>query len=349
MKKILLAATALSLSAGGMMLSAGSADAQTVSIGNADLRFGGYARFGVDYRSDRPDVVTDDRWRTTNRFRLQIDLSTTTDTGLTFGARQRFQVDNGAGATGNQVRFFATFEGLTVAFGNILGVIESTPNLYLTGVPSAGVGLNGNGFHSLAANTASNNGFFGWTAYSSGGASAVNGVEAIYTFGDFTVHAHLTDDRTLGPVNGNVLGRTGSRGEAIGVRGTFADVTVGLGYERFRRGSRDGDELLFASVGYSFGDGNVSLSYARTEYGATFAAPDGKANKWSLSGGWNVMPDLYAYGFAARENNGVGTSYGLGASYALGGGASFEAGYTRGRDAGGSGINIFSTGIFFAF
>jgi outer membrane protein OmpU len=327
MKKILLAASALALTAGAAA---------------ADVRLSGYARFGIDYNSTRPDVVVDDRWRTTNRFRLQVDVSTTTDTGLTFGARQRFQIDNGAGATGNQVRFFAQFEGLTVAFGNILGVIESMPNLYLTGVPSAGVGLNGNGFHSLAANTASNNGFFGWTAYSSGGASAVNGVEAIYTFGDFTIHGHMGDDRSLAVVNG-VLTRSGSRSEALGVRGTFADVTVGLGYERWRRGARDGDDILFASAGYNIGDGNVSLSYARTEYGGA------KANKWSLSGGWNVMPDLYTYGFVARENNDVGTSYGLGASYALGGGASFEAGYTRGRDGAGNGLNIFSTGIFFSF
>ncbi len=342
MKKILLAATALSLSAGGLMLSAGSADAQNVSIGNADLRFGGYARFGIDYRDDRPDTVTDDRWRTTNRFRLQLDLTTTTDTGITFGARQRFQIDNGAGATGNQVRFFATFEGLTVAFGNILGVIESTPNLYLTGVPSAGTGLNGNGFFSLAANTVSNGGVFGWTAYSSGGASATNGVEALYTFGDFTVHAHSTDDRTLATVDG-VVDRAGSRSEAIGVRGTFADVTVGLGYERWRRGNRDGDEILFASAGYNIGEGNVSLSYARTDYN------DMTADKWSLSGGWNVMPDLYTYGFVAHENNDVGTSYGIGASYALGGGASFEAGYSRGRQANGDGVNVFSAGVFFSF
>lgn len=333
MKRILLAATALAFTAG---------------TAAADVRLSGYARFGVDYNSARPDVVVDDRWRTTNRFRLQVDVSTTTDTGLTFGARQRFQIDNGAGATGNQVRFFAQFEGLTVAFGNILGVIESSPNLYLTGVPSAGTGLNGNGFFSLAANTSSNQGVFGWTAYSSGGASAVNGVEALYTFGDFTVHGHITDNRAVVGTT-----RVGSRSEALGVRGTFADVTVGLGYERWRRGNRDGDDILFASAGYNLGDGNVSLSYARTDYNAV------KANKWSLSGGWNVMPDLYAYGFVARENNDVGTSLGIGASYALGGGASFEAGYTRGRSAtfdpvtnarvGTRSDNIFSTGIFFSF
>jgi outer membrane protein OmpU len=180
MKKILLASTAL-------VLSAGVAAAQT------DIRFGGLARFGILYDSGRPDVGTvDDRWVFVNRFRLQVDATRTTDTGLTFGARMRFQADNtAAGFQGNAVRFFARAEGLEVAFGNIFGVIDSLPNLYMPGVPSAGVGLIGNGFHNVAANTVSNGGVFGWTAYASGAAPlgiGSNGVEATYTFGGFTIH-----------------------------------------------------------------------------------------------------------------------------------------------------------------
>jgi outer membrane protein OmpU len=341
MKKILLASTALALSAG---------------VAAAEVRLSGYARFGIDYDSTRPNIVVDDRWRTHNRFRLQVDVSTQTDTGLTFGARVRFQNTDGSGAGMNQGRFFATYEGLTVAFGNILGVIESMPNLYMAGVPSAGVGLTGNGFHSLAANTVSNGGAFAWTAYNSGGSLApygnvnANGVEAIYTFGDFTVHGHVVEDRS---VTAAVIDeddviitpafRSGSGSWALGARGTVADFTLGIGYERWRRGNFAGDNILFASAGYNLGEGNVAVAYARTRFGGV------SANKWALKGGWNVTPDTLGYGFVARENNGVGTSYGIGASHRLGGGASAEVGYTRGRTALGAGTNVFSAGLFFSF
>ena len=345
MKKILLATTALLVTAGG-------------AAAQANLNLSGYARFGVQYIGDNP---SGDRWLSSNRFRLQLDASTTTDGGITFGARQRFQVSNdGLGgqttSVGSGARFFGSYEGLTIAFGNILGSVESAPLLYMN-TASAGMGLSGNTFTELAPNTVSNNGVFGWTAFSSTGGGARNAAEVIYNFGDFTVQAHITDDRSVAAADiGTVIligDRLGSRSWGARASGNFEGFTVSLAYERWSRGFRDGDNVLFAGVGYDFGDGDVALTYARTRYNAFDPIADEingiKANKWVAKGGYNVMPDLYAYGFVGRENNSIGTSYGLGASYALGGGASVEAGYTRHRNAAGDGSNRFSGGIFFRF
>jgi outer membrane protein OmpU len=317
MKKILLAASALALSAGAV-------SAQNVSSSNADWSLGGYARFGIGYVENRAD-----EWQTATRLRLQFQITTTTDGGVTIGARQRFQTEeNAANGGGNAAHFFVAYEGLRVAMGNIIGVVEGTPLLYMN-TRSAGVGLEGNGFGSLAANTVSNGGAFGWTAYQSAGNVqfwATNAIEASYTFQDITVRAHMTDDTY-----------------ALGASGTFQGFTAAIAYEKFNSGARNGDDYLFAGLGYDAGPWDVALTYARTEVAAV------KANKWALKGGYDVMPDTNVYGYVARENNGVGTSYGLGASYALGGGASLEGGIARTRDFAGNGTNRADFGIFFSF
>ena len=201
MKKVLFATTALIATAG---------------MAAADVRISGYGRFGLDYneankgtpaaadldRSDRPEFSI------TSRLRLQFDMSTETDSGVTLGARFRAQAESrdgrpasgpinlvdlnsdgtyddvqaGGGAQFNGARFFATWQGLTVAVGNILGAIENTPGLYLE-TRSAGTGIDGMGFVSLVTNV--NGNYFNWDAYSSAGYGVDNGVEVLYSAGGF--------------------------------------------------------------------------------------------------------------------------------------------------------------------
>lgn len=284
----------------------------TAGVAAADVKLSGNARFGAIY-SDATEEVT-----SSSRFRLQVDVSTETDGGLTLGARQRFQVgQNTGGATGNGVRFFGSAGGLTIAMGNIIGVVEAAPNLYLP-TKSAGVGLAGNGFSSLAANTESNGGVFGWTAYNSGGAGAQEGVEVIYSMNGIGLHAHSTEDSY-----------------GLGANYKFGDYTVAVAYEEFD----NDDTILFLSAGGKFGAFDAAIAYAETEFGGV------SADKVSLKGGYNVNDGLYVYGFVANESNGVDESFGLGASYALGGGASVEAGWTQNA----AGTNLVSAGIFFSF
>ena len=245
---------------------------------------------------------------------------------MTLGARLRVQAeeDGAANDTGrfNTARFFGSAGGLTIAMGNILGVVEAAPNLYLP-TKSAGTGLEGNGFQSLAANTVSNGGSFGWTAYqSAASAQSNNGVEVIYSMNGIGLHAHSTDDSY-----------------GIGANYKFADYTVAVAYEDFD----NGDSVLFLSAGGKFGAFDAALSYAETEYGAV------SANKVSLRGGYTVNDALYVYGYVADENNGIDPVFGLGTSYALGGGASIEAGWSQNRNAANTSVNIVSAGIFFSF
>ena len=247
-------------------------------------------------------------------------MSAETDGGIVFGARQRLQTEeNATGNGGNGARFYMTTNGFTLAMGNILGVIEAAPNLYLS-TKSAGVGLEGNGFYSLAANTSSNGGRFAWTAYSSGGAGATEGVELLYNMNGFGAHLHSTDVST-----------------GLGLNYTFSGYTVAAAYEDFD----NGDSILFASVGGTIGQVDVALAYADTEFGGA------SAQKWSLKGGYDFGTGLTVYGFVASEDSPANESYGLGASYDLGGGVSLEGGVTKTDDI--ADDTIISMGAFFSF
>ncbi|MFU8882315.1 MAG: porin [Rhodobacterales bacterium] len=308
MKKILIATTAL---------------VATTGVAVADVKLSGYARFGAEYNDSA--APGEDDVTTASRLRIQFDATTETDGGLTLGVRQRFQTEeNNRNAGGNGARFFATGGGLTIAMGNIIGVIEAAPNLYLP-TKSAGMGLEGNGFRSLATNTLSNDfdTFYGfkWTAYSSGGAGAREGVEVSYSMDGIRLDAHSTDASW-----------------ALGASYRFADYTVAVAYEEWDSGARDGDSILFLSAGGKFGAFDAAISYADTDYGGV------GSEKVSLRAGYKVDDALYVYGFVADEDT-VDTAYGLGASYGLGGGASVEGGWTSNQN----GDNIVSAGIFFSF
>lgn len=318
MKNIILATTALVATAG---------------MAAADVSISGYARFGTVY-SDNAD-----EWNNASRLRLQFDASAETDGGIVFGVRKRFQTeensdtDGSAGTftntdgdvvtlgtpAGNGARFYMTTNGLTIAMGNILGVIEAAPNLYMP-TKSAGVGLEGNGFYSLATNTSSNGFGFGWTAYSSGGAGAQNGVEVLYSMSGFGAHAHSTDVST-----------------GLGLNYTFSGYTVAAAYEDFD----NGDSALFASVGGKIGAFDVALAYGDTESAGV------GADKWSLKGAYDFGTGLTMYGFIASESGAANESYGLGASYDLGGGVSLEGGITKTDDI--ADDTIMSLGAFFSF
>lgn len=293
MKKILFATTAL---------------VATASVAAADVSFSGYARFGISYNDGTEEITN------ASRFRIQADVSTTTDSGMTLNARQRFQTEENSTGGLNGIRFGASMGAVSVNLGNINGVIESAPNLYMS-TKSAGVGLEGNGFESLAVNTAA--GSWGWTAYSSGGSGATNGVEVIYSAGGMTVHVANVKDSSTG----------------VGVSYAMGDTTLAVAVEDFD----NGDSITFASAGTKIGGANVAIAFGDTEIGGV------TADKISIKGGMSVSAATGVYGFVASED--AGDSFGLGVSHSLGGGASFEGGWTR-NEADDSTI---SAGVFFNF
>jgi outer membrane protein OmpU len=258
-------------------------------------------------------AVADDT-NVVSRVRFQLDASTTTDAGVGLNVRQRIQSEENGTNDTNGGRFGLTYGGVAVNVGNINGVIESTPNLYMN-TNSAGVGLEGNGFHSLATNNAG--GSWGWTAYSSGGAGATNGVEVIYSANGLRLHASDSDGAT-----------------AYGASFAMGDITVGAGYEDLDAGG----SITLITAGMNIGNGWVALAHGINE-----SAAGVDVAKTSLKGGYDVAAGMNVYGFVATED--AGNASGVGMSYDLGGGASFDAGYTTTAASRG----VLSAGVFFTF
>ena len=254
-------------------------------------------------------AAVEDAMTTASRLRIQFDMGTTTDSGIGLNVRQRFQAEeNGAGTGGNGARFGLTYGGFAVNVGNIIGVLEATPNLYMN-TNSAGVGLEGNGFHSLAVSN--------YTAYSSGGAGATDGVEVIYSANGLRLHAHDTDGSS-----------------AFGGSFAMGDVTVAAAYEDFDTGAN----TTLLTAGMNIGAGWVAVAHGIDDDGAGT-----ETDKTVLKGGYDVMPGANVYGFVSSAD--AGDAAGIGMSYDLGGGASFDAGYTNTA----ADLGILSAGIFFTF
>ncbi|UYV37492.1 porin [Rhodobacteraceae bacterium D3-12] len=305
MKKILFATTAL---------------VATASVAAADVSFSGYGRFGAMDNGTTSGIYS--------RIRLQIDMSTEADNGLEFGARLRYQATsfNGAGTinTFNAARFYAKAGGFELGVGNIQGAIEWMPGLYMS-TQSAGVGLSGHTFSNLVTNT-QGKGYWGWDAYSSGGAGAAarNGVEVKYSVGDFG--GHLSHSGT------GATERT-----ALVLSYKFNDWTVALGYQDANVAAQD---KVVLTVGGKIGPANIGLAYADN---------DG-IGKFGISANVEVGAATRVDVFITSEDGAAGgETYGLGVSHSLGGGASLEAGVERDDTTGTGGVTSYDLGIRFNF
>lgn len=237
-------------------------------------------------------------------------MATETDAGIGLNARQRFQAEeNAAGNGGNGIRYGITYQGLAVNLGNINGVIDSMPGLYMR-TRSVVMGLEGHNFPSLALGS-------GWTAYSSGGVGATNGVEVIYSANGLTLHAHSTDTAT-----------------AFGASYSMGNITVAAGQEQHD------DDSKHTLVTALF---NVGSGYVDVAHGITTSAAGVDTDKTVIKGGYDVAPGANVYGFVSSADAGEG--YGIGVSYDLGGGASFEGAASSGADK----RSYLSAGLIFSF
>uniref|UniRef100_UPI0023F58D67 porin n=1 Tax=Lentibacter algarum TaxID=576131 RepID=UPI0023F58D67 len=161
----------------------------------------------------------------TSRLRIVIDANAESDGGVTFGGMVRIQQGEGERGQTNGARFYARSGGLEVGAGNIWGAIESMPGQY-----PIDLGLTGLGYEYTAYG-------FNADAYSSGGlgASGSNGVEVMYSMGDFKAHISASD--------------TNKRIAAYGAY-TFSGWTVALGVQD---SSNAGDTEMTATIGGTVG------------------------------------------------------------------------------------------------
>ena len=293
MKKVLFATTALVATAG---------------VAAADVTFGGYGRFGIQYS----DTAAGDSTDVTSRFRLQIDATAETDNGVVVGARARIQQDNddavsidslGADVDGdgvpnyrtdrfgsgiNGVRFFARSGGFEVGVGNIFGALETMPGQY-----PIDLGLTGLGYQYTA--------FTGADAYDSDeeGAAGANGVEVLYSAGDLAVHVSASDinDRVAGYVAYTWSGWT------FAVGGQDSDAAT--------------DTEWTATAGGSFGIADVTLAYA--DNGTS-------GDRTVLAGRFDVGAATDVEVYVADQEGAADTGYGVDFNHDLGGGVSLRGG-----------------------
>jgi outer membrane protein OmpU len=286
MKKVLFATTALVATAG---------------VAAADVTFGGYGRFGLQHRENR-GVGLDDTI-IESRFRLNIDASTESDAGVTFGARVRIQADENANGSANQAvfsgaRFHAETGGFRLEVGNISHALDNMANYY--GFEPGLIGAVGQ-YANFSGPV---------TGFSSTGAG-VNGVSAIYSVGDFRAQLSYDNDN-----DGVLTGDNDST--SVSVAYTFSGWTVALGYEESDDGAgaamskNDGTVL---TVGGSLGVADVALfigddKYEGTSYGISGSYDVGAATaiQASISGGGDDMTTTKK------------SSYGIGFKHDLGGG-----------------------------
>ncbi|MFD2853883.1 porin [Seohaeicola zhoushanensis] len=335
MKKVLFATTAL---------------IATASMAAAEVKISGYGRFGLDY-NDANDRAVNGRPSTTitSRLRLQFDMSTQTDGGVTLGARFRAQAESRdnvpGGAVFNGARFYASYGSFTLGVGNIIGAIEGMPGLYLE-TNSAGIGIDGAGFHSLVTNVNVTGGeFFNWDAYSSDNVGA-NGMEVIYKSGAFAAHLSYSTDN----------GAVAVDRAALHVAYTFGDWTAALGVQDSDIIGEDKTVLTVAGK-----LGNIGLRFAAADndgikkYGIYGNMDIGTASNILLFVTSEDAADAgaLAQGRDNRDNTllnpgdtgGEGESCGIHYTYDLGGGASFEAGAVRSSND----QTQVQAGVFFKF
>ncbi len=342
MKKVLFATTALIATAG---------------MAAAEVKIGGYGRFGLDYNDANGTVPGVSKYNITSRLRLQFDMSAQTDSGVAFDARFRAQAESRDGVAGgaffNGARFGVSYEGIRVNVGNIIGAMENTPGLYTTGTRSAGTGIDGMGFFSIPFSGASK---WGWDAYSSGG-TGVNGVEVLYSAGGFVGHLSYSR-RNGGAVPGQANGETRT---ALMLTYNFGDfyvagsMTNSSGALRpLLANGQDANDLMLLTAGGNFGSFGAKIAYGDANNGKGITL-EGNMDIGTAS---NVL--VWVGNFDPKKVGGVavdptavdGTNYGINYQYDLGGGATFVAGYVHNAKtnvAGDTSDNQVQAGVYFSF
>ena len=323
MKKVLFATTALIATAG---------------MAAADVRLSGYGRFGLDYNEANGLVAGRSETNLTTRMRLQIDASTETDGGVKFGARFRIQSEQRDGAAGaaatSAARMYVTAGGFTLGVGNIIGAFEGASGLYLP-TSSAGTGIDGMGFHSLPGNVGAGANYFNWDAYSSAGAGASNGVEAMYSAGAFS--GHISYSSPAGVVSADRM--------ALNVAYTFGDWKAAIAVQD---SDTMGEDKMMVTVTGDLGVARVGIAYADNKDQNGTAGDD--VGKLRVYGAFDLGAATTLVAWVANEDNPNnpttdGTSYGLNVSHDLGGGVTLDGGFVEHHDNN----TQFQVGAYFRF
>lgn len=316
MKKLLLASTALVMSAG---------------VAAADVALSGNARMGFIY--DGNDV------QMTSRARVTFTMSGETDGGLAFGAS--FDADDAVGAAGNtrmtQGTVFISGEFGKLTFGDVASAARAAAgDLY-------GVGLTGLGDLNEVAylDRLGAAGTFTGQNYDTGALYE-------YSIDGFTMYVGLSQNNVV------TVGATKFRDNMVSVGAAYSweGLTAALGYE-YARASATAlpgftSSHLVASLEYEMDmfKAKAFVGQAGSDLGNALET----AGFSKTHGGISVEGSFDATtvtAFAYRDNF-DDTQFGVGASYDLGGGASIKGGIVR-QDLGATNNTIADFGLAFTF
>jgi outer membrane protein OmpU len=326
MKKVLLASTALVLSAG---------------VAAADMTLSGDGRMGVRQLYGADNVGF------TSRFRAIFTGSGETDGGLAFGGTIR--ADNAGG----------------ISFENLNGDNEITPNEIFAGGGAAGVAgsvfISGDfgtltmgdvagaaeaAVGDVAFTSLTGLGDYNEAIYLSNFSSAARPAARYdYSFGDFGVHVGANN-----PVN-NLTGETQ---DTWSVAGTYAGdlFQAGLGFEQ-----SGGEGSITGDTDHWIGGVTVTVSGIAFEVAYGSASGDVEGEQWAVSGSYTWDATTVSAFWSDRsdmELNGAQTSqsyeaWGIGASYDLGGGAAVRGGYADRSNGPGDDGESFDFGVVMTF
>ncbi|WP_299044860.1 porin [uncultured Tateyamaria sp.] len=325
MKKVLFATTAL---------------IATTGMAAAEVSFGGFGRFGLLY-DEGNDSATTDELRIEQRFRLTATGTTTSDNGLEFEGRIRFQTDDQAQGNSNVANnsaagFAVSTGGFRLDVGHVSDVIDSGDVVDYYGF---GVGLTS----SIEQSTS-----FGLPASGFGTSDPGTGiaptVKLRYTAGDFTVSASITDDSALVTSDTSDTAQAGTRvleqreEYQIGFGYNFGNYSVGVAF-----GNEDSD--ITTQTIDAAGAVTAEVASAGVDndfYALSFGGEIGAFAFSILIADYDANPDT-SYGFSVKYDVGAATeirfafadagdgaadeeSYGIGFRHSLGGGVSLRGG-----------------------
>ena len=288
MKKVLFATTALVATAG---------------MAAAEVSFGGFGRFGLFYQENANPAV--DETRIEQRFRLTVTGTTTSDNGLEFEGRIRFQSDENAAGASNVVNrsapgFAVSTGGFRLDVGHVSDVIDSgdVVNYYGYGVGLTSFIEQSSG-HGLPA--------FGFGT-SADGATIDPTVKLRYTAGDFTVSASYTD-----AVNEEFQ---------IGVGYNFGNYSAGIAFGTAENGVGPGVDNDFVAASFGGEIGALAFSLLITDQDTNPDTGYGFSVKYDIGAATEIR-------FAYSESGAAGANtdaYGIGFRHSLGGGVSLQGG-----------------------
>ncbi|MBS0564278.1 MAG: porin [Proteobacteria bacterium] len=350
MKKVLLATTVLA----GFASAAVADDATKVNIS-------GYGRFGIVNNSAAGAGAA--KTQVVNRLRFNIDASTTTDSGVKFGARLRLQNTSTSygGTVGNDALLYTEYEGLRVEVGNTNTAYDNTTLLwnsemgyrdtsfgdpfeftyYYDSTPGSSKSMAG----SVLANTVP----------PTLNANSYMGLYASYSVGDFYGQiSYVNPDQTLKNLPAGVKSElsiaAAYKWGPVSVEGSIVQNGAGI----------DGNDPWFIGAAYAINDkANVGLNYIDEHMGATALANQtlvyGSAvdpGKTTTLYGNYKMDAITLKAYVAHNDaptNKTDNAFGIGADYDLGG-ARLSGSIQRGYGVtGGKTPTVVDLGVRFDF